>query len=363
MTIPWGAVGNHLWQSTLFATVAGFLTITLRMNSAQARHRIWLAASLKFLVPFALLVAMGGKLGSLSMPAARKTIVPAAVTQFRRPFGIVLSTPADVSVDREPGAGHGIATLLAGIWLVGFGVVCCRWYVRWRSLKKELRAAHFPTAGREVQALRSFQCRVRLAISRNSMEPAVFGVFRPVLMLPAGIASKLDDAQLRAILAHELCHVRRRDNLAASLHMIVEAMFWFHPLVWWIGARLVEERERACDEEVLRMGSEPAAYAGGILQVCEYCLESPLASVSGVTGADLKQRIERIARNRLARKLGWGESSCWRRRLRPRSAFRSPLGSHSRKRSKWLLSSPCIIPADPCASHPKSSRRASISRT
>src|SRR5438552_651971 len=75
--------------------------------------------------------------------------------------------------------------------------------------------------------------------------------------------------QLEAVLAHELCHVRRRDNLVASIHMIVEAIFWFHPLVWWIGAKLVEERERACDEEVLRLGSEPRVYAEGIVNVCK----------------------------------------------------------------------------------------------
>ena len=69
-------------------------------------------------------------------------------------------------------------------------------------------------------------------------------------------------------MAHEVCHVRRRDNLTAALHMLVEAAFWFHPLVWWLGARLVAERERACDEAVLRLGRRPEAYAEGILKVC-----------------------------------------------------------------------------------------------
>jgi bla regulator protein BlaR1 len=53
---------------------------------------------------------------------------------------------------------------------------------------------------------------------------------------------------MEAMLAHELCHVRRRDNLTSAMHMVVEVVFWFHPLVWWIGVRLMEERERACDE-------------------------------------------------------------------------------------------------------------------
>jgi uncharacterized protein (TIGR03435 family) len=95
---------------------------------------------------------------------------------------------------------------------------------------------------------------------------------------------------------HELSHVRRRDNLTAALHMMVTALFWFHPLIWWIGLRLVDERERACDEHVLRWGGGSETYAESILKVCEFCLESPLTCSAGVTGSDLKKRIEEIMR-------------------------------------------------------------------
>src|SRR6266700_2472213 len=78
-------------------------------------------------------------------------------------------------------------------------------------------------------------------------------------------------------------HARVR-NLIAAVHMFVETVFWFHPLVWWIGKRMVEEREHACDEEVLRLGSEPRAYAEGILSICKLYVESPLMCVSGVSG-------------------------------------------------------------------------------
>ena len=80
--------------------------------------------------------------------------------------------------------------------------------------------------------------------------------------------------------------MRRRDNLTAALHMAVQAIFWFHPMTWWIGTRLVDERERACDEEVLRSGCQPDVYAGSILAVCRLYLSSPLACVSGVTGSN-----------------------------------------------------------------------------
>ena len=132
----------------------------------------------------------------------------------------------------------------------------------------------------------------------------MFGILRPVLFWPAGISERLADAQLEAILAHELGHVRRRDNLTAALHMLVEAVFWFHPLVWWIGARLVAERETACDQDVLRLEREPEVYAEGILKVCEYCLAAPLLCVSGVSGADLKKRIQGIMAHGVAHDLG-----------------------------------------------------------
>lgn len=95
----------------------------------------------------------------------------------------------------------------------------------------------------------------------------------------------------------------RRDNLFAAVHMVVEAIFWFHPVVWWIGSRLVEERELACDEAVLRTGCEPADYVQGILQVCRFYAESPLPCISGVTGADVKKRLHAILAGSIAHEL------------------------------------------------------------
>ena len=141
---------------------------------------------------------------------------------------------------------------------------------------------------------------MEIRYSPGLLEPGVVGLFHPVLLLPAGIEERLTQRQFQAVLAHELCHIQRRDNFTAALHMIVEAVFWFHPLVWWIGARLVEERELACDETVLSLGNEPHDYAEGILHVCKSYLESPLSCVSGVTGASLKKRIHAILAGRVA---------------------------------------------------------------
>src|SRR6185295_17033775 len=89
----------------------------------------------------------------------------------------------------------------------------------------------------------------------------------------------------------------------SAIHMVVEAAFWFHPLVWWIGARLIDERERACDEHVLRVCGAPQIYAESILNVCKLYVESPLACVSGVGGADLRKRVSAILVNRVGLQL------------------------------------------------------------
>jgi TonB family protein len=122
----------------------------------------------------------------------------------------------------------------------------------------------------------------------------VLGVFHPVLLWPAGLSDRLSDEEIEAILRHELTHVVRRDNLSALVHGIAEIVFWFHPIVWWIGSRLVHERERACDEEVMRMGTDERRYAESILKVCGFCLRTPVTFVAGVGGSRLSQRIERI---------------------------------------------------------------------
>ncbi len=146
---------------------------------------------------------------------------------------------------------------------------------------------------------------VPVLVSPSSMEPGIVGILRPALLLPEGIIERLDAEQLRGILAHEMCHARYRDNLTFAFHMVVETLYWFFPPVWWIGARLIEQREQACDEAVVEAGGAAQAFAEGILNVCKFYVESPLACVAGVTGADLKKRIVRIMTERNLLRLDW----------------------------------------------------------
>jgi uncharacterized protein (TIGR03435 family) len=213
---------------------------------------------------------------------------------------------------QAPAAPALLPVLLLALWLCGFVAVLLYGWVRWLRVAAAVRFSWPITEGRELEAFRRIGWNwssglPRIVSSTANLEPGVFGFFRPVVCLPAGIADRLTDEELEAILTHELCHIRRRDNLTAVVHMAVEAIFWFHPLVWWLGGRLTEERERACDEEVVRMGGEPQVYAESILKVCEFYLSSPVACAAGVTGGELKKRIEGIMRSRLAGNLSVGK--------------------------------------------------------
>jgi bla regulator protein blaR1 len=309
------ALGDHLWQSTLFVGGAGLLALILRKNCARARYWIWLVASVKFLIPFTLLVLIGSDLSWSHASDGIETGLYLAMDEFSQPFtqpAMLLKSPIAAGITASKGPlslSHLIPGLLAGLWLCGFLAVLLAWYGRWRQLSAIMRKAIPIREGCEIEALRRLE-RIRgirrpneVLLSQGFLEPAVFGIARPVLLWPMGLSAQLDNVQIETILAHELEHMRRRDNLAAALHTIVEAIFWFYPLAWWLGARLVEERERACDEEVLKLGGEPQVYAESILKACAFCVGTSPACVSGFTGADLKKRIIRIMTQGVARNL------------------------------------------------------------
>ncbi|SPF49814.1 putative Antirepressor regulating drug resistance protein [Candidatus Sulfopaludibacter sp. SbA4] len=288
MTTPF--IINHLWQSSCFALLAGLLAFVLRKNSPKVRYWVWLSASLKFLIPFALLVSLGSV---VPRPARQPVSVAAPVfpntlVQIAEPFSPALTAtvPAHAPLDWAPAA-------IGVVWALGFLAIMLARCRSWLGVRAALRA------GTPIE----LPIPVRALITPGAEEPGIVGFLRPVLVLPAQLLEHLNPGQLGAILTHELCHVRRRDNFLAAVHMVVEAIFWFHPLVWWIGSHMVEERELACDEEVLRMGCEPADYVEGILKVCRFYTESPLPCISGVTGADVKRRLRAILAGSIAHEL------------------------------------------------------------
>ena len=207
-------------------------------------------------------------MGAGGQPACKEVAAP-AITFAMVPMTSAVSHRLAAGVRRAPASltagspGH-----LRSLWVCGFAAIVLLRFRGWRRIRAAVRSsAPVDTFGHHAGSLFARPAGTR----RSGIVPSHPALARRHPGTPAA------GAQWEAVLAHELCHVRRRDNLTSAIHMIVEAVFWFHPLVWWIGARLVEERERACDEAVLSLGNEPRDYAEAILNICKSYVESPLA--------------------------------------------------------------------------------------
>jgi uncharacterized protein (TIGR03435 family) len=293
---------NHLWQSTLFAVAAGALTLAFKRNHARVRYWLWFSASIKFLLPFSLLVTIGS---ALPWRLATTTASPAfssVITQIGQPF-LDVGSATVAAPSPAPADTSWMAVVILALWACGAVAVLRIRFTMWRQIRRALRAST-PVDFDHI----TLPAGVRMRATSSVLEPGVIGVWRPVILIPAGIDRHLTTSQLEAVLAHEISHIRRRDNLLAMLHMLVETVFWFHPLVWWIGGRLIDERERACDEDVLRLHGEARTYAEGIIRVCERYVDARLACVAGVSGSDLKKRIEAIMSDQIAERLSTWKS-------------------------------------------------------
>ena len=185
-------IANHLWQSTLFAGVAGLLTLALRTNHARLRHGLWLAASCKFLIPLSVLIALGGHIGRRTAPETAQSHLSVVMNQVTQPFTApVVSWPL---LATAPPAASPLPALLSSIWVCGCIGITFSWCVRWRRIRAAVRA------GSPLH----LEISIRARSSPTLLEPGVFGVFRPVLFLPEGIFGRLTQAQLKAVITHEL---------------------------------------------------------------------------------------------------------------------------------------------------------------
>ena len=300
------SIGNHLWQSTLFGLIAAMVAVALRRNEARLRFWVWFLASAKFLVPIAPLVELGSYLHGYAAARPSKQLT-SVVEIIGQPFA-----GSAQHVAGNPTLGYPFLTelplCLATLWSLGTVAVLIVWWHRWFKIVRIKRAATPLTSGLETDVLKTVSALIggstlSILLSNSHLEPGIFGIARPVLLWPTAMTQELTPMQLRAVLAHETWHVRRKDNLTAAVQMLIEAVFWFHPFVWWFGSRQMEERERACDEGVLSLGSPPTVYAESILKTCKFCIEAPLPCVAGVNGSNLKKRITRIMQTQNIRTL------------------------------------------------------------
>ena len=132
------SVANHLWQSTLFAGVAGLLTLALRNNRARVRHWVWLVASWKFLVPFSVLISLGGQIHWRTAPQTTQSDLSVVMDEISQPFALTSRCAiAPLPMRRRR---HRFPALAWAIWACGFLGIACSWWIRWRRIRAAVRA-------------------------------------------------------------------------------------------------------------------------------------------------------------------------------------------------------------------------------
>jgi beta-lactamase regulating signal transducer with metallopeptidase domain len=306
--------GSMLWQSSvLIGLLFVFEWVWRKKVRAGVRYAIWLIVLVKLLLPpsLALPTGLGWWLGPLWQTHQPR------VSSARVNYGTqATAIPADnSSATKAPAhqrlSGAAIALLtsvVVSLGLLAWSVGC------WRTVAREAGQAGEPPAWLEEQldkTRRAVGLRrpMRLRLNESAVSPAVCGLLRPTLLLPRALSERLPEAQLRAVLLHELVHLKRKDVWVNCFQTLVQVVYWWHPLLWMANARIRNVREQAVDDAVmLAMGGEAESYAPTLVEVARLALRRPLASL-GLVGileshSSLRRRIERLINYGPPRKAG-----------------------------------------------------------
>ncbi|MEM6672482.1 MAG: M56 family metallopeptidase [Planctomycetota bacterium] len=203
--------------------------------------------------------------------------------------GALPSTPASPETELAPaGRIPSIAVLVLGVWAIG---ALLRLYALAReafALARLRRGARPIDVGAPPRVLAATHAQLDL--------PIAFGVLRPTVLLPTSLAK--DDATRRAVVAHELAHLRHRDPFAALVVAVLGAIWWFHPAAWWLQRAVRRTQEDLVDDAVVRGRPPiaPDAYCAALLETARRSAGVAVPSLTCGSGAmsSLERRFRRI---------------------------------------------------------------------
>ncbi|MCC7376755.1 MAG: carboxypeptidase regulatory-like domain-containing protein [Verrucomicrobiales bacterium] len=223
-------------------------------------------------------------------------------TSFAAKAGLPTSKPTAAA----PRDGRFLVQCLAWIWLAGALVLGVRIVIQ--NLRFARRLRRDGTSVSDSVAERLETCRkvlgvrtsIRALETDHVQSPAVYGLFRPTLLLPRGLAAEFSPDQLRFVLLHEVAHVKRGDTVMTWVMAVLQALHWFNPVVWLAFARMRVDRELACDALVLSCSrdEETAGYGETILRLLEVMNRGH--AMPGLVGIledkqQIRERIQGIA--------------------------------------------------------------------
>ena len=288
---------HFVWQGALLGlAVAGILWLC-RRRSANARYA----------------VASGGLVALLAAPVVTVAFLWQAA-RATEPFGAANRT-ATRALGSSSTGGHALVVrdsmdavharlaaslpAVVAIWLAGVSLLLVRmggglWRVH-RLYEAGLAA---PVSRWQEMAARLAERlglvdAVRVVESRLVGTPTVVGWMRPIVLLPVAALANLTPAQVEAILAHELAHIRRHDYLVNLLQTLGETVLFYHPAVWWMSGRIRAEREHCCDDVALVISGDRVGYATALAALEEWRGRETAPALGAIDGP-LSGRVQRI---------------------------------------------------------------------
>jgi beta-lactamase regulating signal transducer with metallopeptidase domain len=312
---PWiAALGAAAVRGAPLILLAGLATFGWRRSSAATRHLFWLVAIAAMLVLPVL---------SASLPAWRVSVLPASVVEVPAPGvpvvtrqeviplapAVAIDEPAVAPMEsvlpmemlpiEEPTAPRDWGRLAFLFWCIGAALVAFPMVIGRVRVWMLARTGRRPVGGpwgalaSTMPGSLGLAGRVRVLESDRASMPMAFGILNPTVLLPAD-ASHWPFERRRDVLLHELAHVSRRDCLTQLISQSACALYWFDPLVWVAARALRGERERACDDAVVRSGARPSDYATHLLQVARDLRVPRAASLATVCMARRSQLSDRL---------------------------------------------------------------------
>ena len=185
------------------------------------------------------------------------------------------------------------------LWFIGVLALSLRLGFGWLCVARIRRAANEPLTGLWPERVRAMAGRlriskpVRIAQSAIVQVPMLIGWVRPVILIPASVVSGLTIAQLEAVIAHELAHVRRHDYLANIVQTAAEILLFYHPACWWISKQIRAEREHACDDLAVSVCGDRVLYAEALADLETVRAETQVLGLAATDGV-LTRRIRRL---------------------------------------------------------------------
>jgi beta-lactamase regulating signal transducer with metallopeptidase domain len=325
LTNEWVTLGwTQLWQVTLLAVAVYVATRIFGRHRPHVGYVLWMLVIVKCLTPPIWASPVGffslaqSPRGAVPAPPARETGSDgpdAAEMTSESPIVAQRSSASTGRVEIKPADGarpairFGLASnaiqMLAGIWLAGFLAVTTAIVSKWGAFRRQIGKMGSAASAEIEQRIQKLAERLSVrqvplvVMIEGPSVPAVFGILRPKVLLPQSLLDRVRELDLDPILAHELVHVRRHDALASRLQLIAQALWWFHPLIWFANREARRERERCCDEAVVAgLNYPPIRYAATLVTVAELAgTARRLAGVPAIGPLEItSQRLEHITR-------------------------------------------------------------------